>query len=52
VKEETLIGVSQQILGRNRNLYFVVAEHRHSFQEGFHIEKSRLNWNIRARKLP
>ena len=42
VREEALIGVNQQILGRNRNLYFVVAEQRHSFQEWFHIEKSRL----------
>ena len=26
------IGINQQILGRNQNLYFVVAEQRHSFQ--------------------
>ncbi len=42
VREEALIGVNQQILGRNRNLYFVVAEQRHSFQEWLHIEESRL----------
>ena len=42
VREEALVGVNQQILGSNRNLYFVVAEHRHSFQEWFHIEESRL----------
>ena len=42
VREEALIGVNQQILGRNLNLYFVVAEQRHSFQEWFHIEESRL----------
>lgn len=42
VREEALIGVNQQILGRNFYLYFVVAEQRHSFQEWFHIEESRL----------
>lgn len=42
VREEALVGINQQILGRNRNLYFVVAEQRHSFQEWFHIEESRL----------
>ena len=42
VSEETLIGINQQIFGRNRNLYFVVAEQRHSFQEWFYIEKCRL----------
>ena len=31
VREEALIGINQQILGRNFNLYFVVAEQRHSF---------------------
>ena len=40
VREEAFIGINQQILGRNFNLYFVVAEQRHSFQEWFHIEKS------------
>ena len=42
VREETLIGVNQQILGRNFYLYIVVTEQRHSFQEWFHIEKSWL----------
>ena len=42
VREEALIGINQQILGRNRNLYFVVAEHRHSFQKWLHIEEGRL----------
>ena len=42
MREEALIGVNQQILGRNRNLYFVVAEHRHSFQKWLHIEEGRL----------
>ena len=42
VREEALIGVNQQILGRNFYLYIVVTEHRHSFQEWFHIEESRL----------
>ena len=42
MREETLIGISQQILGRNFYLYFVVAEQRHPFQERLHIEESRL----------
>ena len=31
VREEALVGISQQIFGSNRNLHFVVAEQRHSF---------------------
>ena len=42
MREEALIGVNQQILGRNFYLYFVVAEQRHSFQEWLYIEEGRL----------